>query len=597
MHPSRIAYIAALVAPGLCFALDITTTDGVTYQGCAISKVEPDGLKITHAVGLARIPYEKLPKELQDQYFDAEKVAAYRKQVEAQREEAAAAARKLAAMKPGVYRFHHDNILGTSMDLQVFASGETEAQEVEAVILAEIERLRKILSTYDEASDISKVNASESPVVCPRELLDVLALYESWAAKSKGAYSGHIGELDLLWKEAEKTGTPPDAAALQPVLQQLSQPGWKLDPAAGSVTRLGKQRLNVDSLGKGFIIDKALSAAKLKFPSVQGLFLNIGGDIQATGVQSPGVPWKVGVANPLQSADNAPPLTELKLSNRAISSSGGYQRGYTVAGKHYSHILNPQTGQPAQGVAGATVVSSNPANANALAATLCVLDPQEGLALVKQTPDTECLIVTPDGRQFRSDKFATFEVNPPAGSTPAPAAPAAAVTKSTADDPSKWPDNYKASISITLLTPTKFKNVGPKVKDPNRRPFIALWVTNANNERVRTITAWGKEPKHIHELSEWWKENKQKAAWALGIAKATRSPGQYTIDWDGLDDKQAPLPQGTYTIFFEVNREYGDHETQSVQMVCGKSPSQATIPASSEAGETQITYGPATPSS
>jgi len=594
MHPSRIAYIAALVAPGLCFALDITTTDGVTYQGCAISKVEPDGLKITHAVGLARIPYEKLPKELQDQYFDAEKVAAYRRQVEAQRAEAAAAAKKLAAMKPGVYRFHHDNILGTSMDLQVFAAGETEAQEVEAVILAEIERLRKILSTYDETSDISKVNASESPVTCSPELIEVLSLYESWAAKSKGAYSGHIGDLALLWKEAEKTGTPPDAAALQPVIQQLSQPGWKLDTASKTVTRLGKQLLNVDSLGKGVIIDKALNAAKLKFPSVQGIFLNIGGDIQTIGVQSPGNPWKVGVANPAQSADNAPPLTELKLSNRAISTSGGYQRGYTVAGKQYSHILNPLTGQPAQGVAGATVISSNPANSNALATTLCVLDPQEGLALVKQTPDTECLIVTPDGRQFRSDKFSTFEVNPPAGS---PAAPAAASTKTTADDPSKWPDNYKASISITLLTPTKFKNVGPKVKDPNRRPFIALWVTNANNERVRTITAWGKEPKHIPELSEWWKEAKQKSAWALSIAKATRAPGQYRIDWDGLDDKQAPLPQGTYTIFFEVNREYGDHETQSVQLVCGKNPAQATIPASSEADETRITYGPAIPSS
>jgi thiamine biosynthesis lipoprotein len=87
--------------------------------------------------------------------------------------------------------------------------------------------------------------------------------------------------------------------------------------------------------------------------------------------------------------------------------------------------------------------------------------------------------------------------------------------------------------------------------------------------------------------------DQKNAAWAAKVGRATRSPGQYKIEWDGLDDKNKPLPQGTYTIYFEVNREFGDHETQKVQIDCGKAPAQQKIPESAEADETVIAYGPA----
>ena len=78
-----------LARPGL--ALDITTPEGRTYRDCTISEVEPDGLRIIHADGAARIPYEKLPTDLQKRYFDPVKVAAYR--------EVAAEAQRVAAIK------------------------------------------------------------------------------------------------------------------------------------------------------------------------------------------------------------------------------------------------------------------------------------------------------------------------------------------------------------------------------------------------------------------------------------------------------------------------------------------------------------------
>jgi len=81
-----------LIAGQVAWALDITTTDGKTYRQVEIEKVEPDALRIMHADGAARIPYEKLPEALQKKYFDPEKVAAYRKQFAVQQQEAAAKA-------------------------------------------------------------------------------------------------------------------------------------------------------------------------------------------------------------------------------------------------------------------------------------------------------------------------------------------------------------------------------------------------------------------------------------------------------------------------------------------------------------------------
>ncbi len=479
------------------------------------------------------------------------------------------------AVEPQVFPFHHDDVLGTSLDLQVQAPDATQAAAAEAAILAEIERLRKILSTYDPASDVSKVNTTAGPVACPPELLEVLGFYDFWTAKSRGAYNGHLGELISTWKAAEKAGAPPTPAVLQPIVRSLALPGWKLDLAAHTVTRLTTGTLDINSLGKGYIISKAIVAARTQAPAAKGILLNVGGDIFASGSLAPGVPWTVGVANPMHNEDNAPPLTQVKLIDRAISTSAAYERGYTFAGKHYSHIFDPRTGYPAGGIASATVITGNSANANALATTLCVLRPEEGLELVRQIPDTDCLIVGADGRLFRSPRFATYEI------PRLPVAPAVAP----AANPGSWPAKYQVTISITLKTP-------PPGAKPPRRPYVAVWVEDPSGKRVRTVAVWGKAPKYLPDLIEWWKQAQQDQQWASTVTKATRPAGQYRLAWDGLDDQGKPLPSGTYSVVLETNRQFGAHAMESGKIDCNRLPAQGTIPASPEFGSSTLSFGP-----
>ncbi len=477
----------------------------------------------------------------------------------------------LRAAEPGVFPFHHEGVLGTSLDLQVVAADAQQAAAVEAAVLAEIERMRKILSTYDPASEISRLNAATGTVPVSQELLDVLAGYDWWNAKSGGAYNGHLGDLIRVWRAAEQAGALPDAATLQRTVAALRVPAWKLDAAAKTVTRTTAQPLNVDSLGKGYILAKAAAVARAKAP--QGFLLNIGGDIFASGRA-----WKVGVADPKSSADNSPPLTEVNLKDLAISTSAAYERGYTIGGKRHSHILDPRTGQPAAGTASATVVASSNAVANALATTLCVLKPDEGLALAKTIPGVACLIVAADGRQLRTANFAPLEGRLPTAvmlpQTPGTTTPAAGA----------WPKGFQVTLTLTLKAPTGGKRI--------KRPYVAVWIEDAEGKRVRTVAVWGNQRKYMPDLREWWKVAREDQEWASTITRATRSAGQHRVAWDGMDDKGAPLPPGTYSVVLEVNREHGTYCIERGTIACAKTAAQGKIAASAEFAEAQIVFGP-----
>lgn len=484
-----------------------------------------------------------------------------------------------AAVSGETFHFHHENILGTSLDLEIAAADEKQAAAAENAVLDEIERIRKILSCHDPASEISRLNNATTPLSCSQELIDVLSGYDLWQAKSQGAYSGHLGELISLWSEAEKTETLPDEMNLKRILAGLAKPGWKIEVATRTVTRLSDpQTLNVNSLGKGYIATKAAEAARKAVPGLTGLLVNIGGDIFASGRSSSGPAWEIGIASPTRSGENAPPVSKVRLTDRAVSTSASYERGFTIAGKRYSHILDPRTGQPADGAASATVVAANNSIANALATILCVLKPEEGLELINSIPGAECLLITADGRQLRSGKFEVYEV---------PALPEAR-SQVTSSPSGGWPAGFQVSIAVELKLP-------PAGGRRAKRPFVAVWVEDSAGKRVRTITVWGRERKYLPELRAWWREAKNNQPQAASVTRATRNAGKYNVEWDGKDDSGTMLPSGNYVIVLESNREHGAYSIQRGRIVCGESAADGVIPESKETGESRITYGPSAP--
>jgi thiamine biosynthesis lipoprotein ApbE len=402
----------------------------------------------------------------------------------------------LLALVPGARNFHyqHDYVLGTSMDMIVSASSQERANEAHSAACDEIERLRKILSTYDPSSEISRTGGrAPSP-----DLARVLAAYAHWSRLTSGAIS------------LRASGT-----------------------------------LNIDALGKAYVIDRAAAAAGA------GVLLNIGGDIVARGS------WPVGVAG---HADNAPPIAQLDLRDAAVATSGVSARG--------RHITDPRTGLSAHGAASATVIARDGVTANALATALCVLGPRESLRLVEQTPGAECLMIAHDGAQLRSAGFAAYELPQVKG----PAASAA------------WQRGYEVSVTVTLKEIEGFRV---------HRPYVAVWAEDTSGKLVRNISLWARKPRWLPELHTWW--NRNGGSYQVeSMTQPTRPPGRYRIVWDGLDDKGQAVPGGTYRITVETNREHGDYAKQSGVIECGPNMAKISLKATGEFEDILVEYGPRT---
>ena len=446
------------------------------------------------------------------------------------------------------FSFHRDNVLGTSLDLYVSTTSEDDAKRCEAAVLDEMDRLERLLSTRDPDSEISRVNRGEQ-TASSIELRDILALCDNWHARTDGAFDARLGGLVQVWRDAERKQMLPEEAQLRTL-----------------AARLHEQPLNVDALGKAYIIDRAARAAQVR-TGVRGLLLNVGGDVVALGDSNAAnrSGWRIGVTNPHRPEDNAPPLTRLRLRDQAVATSGAYERPVMIQGVAYSHILDPRTGQPAAGVASATVVASDAASANALATTLCVLSPEAGLQLVERTPGADCLLVGADGKVQRSSRLAEVFVK--------------------ADTPSeKWPDGNELAIAVTLIKPT----TGRKIT----RPYVAVWIEDADGKAVKTLGVWGHERKYLKDLSDWWKFAKDDDDLIKSSTKATRAPGKYTLVWDGTNDKGKALPPGTYSVHIEVHREHGNHIHQTGKIECGEEKVMVTLDATKETGEAEVKYGP-----
>lgn len=464
----------------------------------------------------------------------------------------------------GRYAFGYDHVLGTSLDLVVEAGRPADARHAREAIFSEIDRLSAILSTYDVASEISRVRRGAP--IASRELTEVLEAYARWAEVTGGAIDSGMAEVVALWKQAAVANRLPDRAALA---------------AAARVPRA----YNVDALGKAYIVEKAVASARRFAPS--GL-LNIGGDIRVWG----GHDWAVGVANPAEPADNAGPVALVRLREGAIATSGGYARFLTVAGQRYSHLVDPRTQWALPTGRGATFVAADAVTANALATAASIVGAEAARPFAALPGVSGSLVV--DGSRVVS---ATGSLAGAAASRPQFAAvPAAA----------EWPRDFQVQVDIKLKNPAgggdPFGGRGGRGpggpgggRGGAKRPYVVVWVEDDAGRLVRSVTLWAGEPRYYSELTAWWSKIRGNMRAAQAMSRATRAPGAYTVTWDGRDDAGKPVPRGTYKIMVEISREHGSHVTQSAVIDCGSDPVSADLKVTSESDAGKVAYGPKAP--
>lgn len=295
-----------------------------------------------------------------------------------------------------VYQDEPVGIMGTNCNL-VVVSDRDQADEAGAILASaesELRRLEALLSTWIEASPISRFNESsaDQPIEFPPELAEVLSASRVLHRDTQGVFDITARPLIELWRLAAETGIPPSPEHLHAA---RAESNWDHIRLAGRTASklLTTTRVDIDGIAKGYAIDRAL--AILQGSEARGGLVEVGGDLRVFGESPESDFWTVAIRSPFQDR----PWAEIELQEGAVCTSGDYARFIEISGQRFSHIIDPRTGLPTDETHAVTVVGPDAASADAWATALSVLGPA-GLELLEDN-DLEALIVTGEPEDYR----------------------------------------------------------------------------------------------------------------------------------------------------------------------------------------------------
>jgi len=475
------------------------------------------------------------------------------------------------AKHAGMYVSDYSNVLGTSMELKVASANEAKATAAEHAAMAEIDRLNKILSGYDQSSEFMQWEKTRDIAVkVSPELFEVLNLFDKWHTKTGGALDASAEVVGRVWKNAAKQNRQPSAAELAAAIATVKQHHWLLNVTAGTATHLDNAPLMLNSFVKSYIMNKAVTVA-MKTSGVNGMVVNIGGDIVVRGNHTEGIQ----VSDPKADAENDAPISTLMIGNKTVATSGNYRRGELVNGQWHSHIVDPRTGQPADKIISATVVSEKATDAGALATAFNVLTPEESAKLAATYPGTEYMLITADGKRYESKGWKVLEL---------PVTNKAASSIAYNADKT-WDPHYELVIKLELA-----QLEGMRV----HRPYVAVWIVDKDKKPVKNIALWYNKLKFLDEMTSWYDAYYGRLAdidhSVSSTTSATRPAGSYTLKWDGKNDKGDLVNKGTYTVMIEVAREHGTHQLMTKEIDFTKSVKPITFPANTEVASASLDY-------
>ena len=479
-----------------------------------------------------------------------------------------------AAQQPGVWQLHEEHVLGAPANFIVTAQDEADARAAVSAARAEIERLDAIFNTRRESSELSRLNRAGSMAVSP-ELFEVVSLAERVRMASNGAFNPLLGNVLLHWRAAG--GSAPDAGALSAAACAAQAPVG-LEPATQQVTRPHGAAFDLDGVAKGYIVDRALAAGMAAAP-VKGLAVDIGGDMHCAGTAPGGLTWDVGLPDPSVGSALAPLVAEAHLKDQAIATSGKGPRDFTVEGARYSATLSPWTGQTQRSNIAATVVAPSAAEADALATALLVLPAHEGTRLAERWPGAQARITDVDGQVCATSGWSGLASEPPARliRTAAVNTPAS----------NKW----MADWAVQIIYQAPEKAVARRSAD-FRTPYMAMWITDKDNNPVRTLVLVGTRSDWQKDNYIWWSMYKDKAERLVQLrSTATELSGAYPTYWPGYNDDWKFMPQGDYILHLETSREKGKHTYRTVPLQLGSKGFSLMVPSTEEGGGMKLTYG------
>ena len=294
-----------------------------------------------------------------------------------------------------------ERLMGNSFEITVVADDHDFAYNKIELAIAEIKRIEKLLTTFDDNSQTNQINrqAGIAPVQVDREVFDLINRSLKISSVTDGAFDITYGSIDKRLWNFDKTMTAlPDADTAKSMVRLINYRNVILNKDDCTVMLKEKgMRIGFGGIGKGYAAEMA--KVLLKKEGVHSGIVNASGDLTAWGYQPNREPWTIGIANP----DNASlPFSYMNITDMAVATSGNYEKFVTINGRKYSHTINTKTGLPVTGIKSVTIISPNAEIADAMATPVTIMGVKAGINLVNQVQHIECIIIDDDNKIFSS---------------------------------------------------------------------------------------------------------------------------------------------------------------------------------------------------
>jgi len=247
---------------------------------------------------------------------------------------------------------------------------EERAKEIIDVLDIELTRLDSLLNYFSDKSLVSELNRN-SRVKAPGDIIYLLTLSDSVSRLTNGLFDISIAPLLEIWGFYIGEPNIPATDAIDRAKSLVDY--TKIQITKDSIIIDPGMRIDLGGIAQGFAADRA--ADILRQNHVKSAIIDIGGEILTIGQSPANRPWRVGVRNPR--GDGV--IETIGIEDFAVSTSGDYEKFFTVGTERYPHILNPHTGFPAKEFASVTVLASDAAFADALSTAIAIMGPIRGI--------------------------------------------------------------------------------------------------------------------------------------------------------------------------------------------------------------------------
>ncbi len=289
-------------------------------------------------------------------------------------------------------------LMGTEVSVYLWSDDPEAGRRALEEVFDETSRIDRLMSTYKDASEISKINreAAERAVVASPEMFTLLGRAMEISELTGGAFDITYDSVGQHYDFRERERPDDDTVASEVVNIDYRLVSLDEETLAVGFAQPGV-RINLGGIAKGYVVERGVEI--LRSHGIAHAAVSAGGDTRLLGDRR-GRPFMVGIRDPRKDGEVA---IRVPLVNEAISTSGDYERFFDEDGIRYHHIISPSTGAPAAGVHSATVFGPDAVITDALSTSVFVLGVERGLTLIATLPEYESIVIDAAGKVYYSD--------------------------------------------------------------------------------------------------------------------------------------------------------------------------------------------------